>query len=112
MFSSNPKKPQTAAFRVLVYMHRMDGYTVQKIMRNYLHPHQEYLRNQYEALKENEINLSKQELKTFENLQKQMIELKEYNEVLKELAAQQITFDLDDGVTINYAKFTGAVAVV
>ena len=112
LFSSNPKKTQNAAFQVLVYMHRMDGYTVQKIMRNYLHPHQEYLRDQYEALKENEVNLSKQELKTFENLQKQMIELKEYNEVLKELAAQQITFDLDDGVTVNYAKFTGAVAVI
>lgn len=39
-------------------------------------------------------------LKTFENLQKQMIELKEYNEMLKELGAQQITFDLDDGVTV------------
>lgn len=112
LFSSNPKKPQNAAFRVLVYMHRMDGYTVQKIMRNYLHPHQEYLRNQYEALKENEANLSKPELKIFENLQKQMIELKDYNEVLKELAAQQIAFDLDDGVTVNYAKFTGAVAVI
>lgn len=112
LFSSNPKKPQTAAFRVLVYMHRMDAYTVQKIMRNYLHPHQEYLRNQYEVMKENEANLSKQELKTFENLQKQMVELKEYNEVLKELASQQITFDLDDGVTVNYAKFEGAVAVI
>ena len=112
LFSSNPKKPQTAAFRVLVYMHRMDGYTVQKIMRNYLHPHQEYLRNQYEVLKENEANLSKLELKTFENLQKQMTELKAYNEVLKEMAAQQITFDLDDGVTVNYAKFEGAVAVI
>ncbi|WP_213195479.1 BREX-1 system adenine-specific DNA-methyltransferase PglX [Cloacibacterium caeni] len=112
LFSSNPKKPQNAAFRVLVYMHRMDGYTVQKIMRNYLHPHQEYLRNQYEALKENEANLSKPELKIFENLQKQMIELKEYNEVLKQLADLQITFDLDDGVTVNYAKFTGAVAVI
>lgn len=112
LFCSNPKKPQTAAFRVLVYMHRMDAYTVQKIMRNYLHPHQEYLRNQYEVMKENEANLSKQELKTFENLQKQMVELKEYNEVLKELASQQITFDLDDGVTVNYAKFEGAVAVI
>lgn len=112
LFSSNPKKPQTAAFRVLVYMHRMDGYTVQKIMRNYLHPHQEYLRNQYEVFKENEANLSKPELKTFENLQKQMIELKEYNEVLKQLADLQITFDLDDGVTVNYAKFAGAVAVI
>ena len=112
LFSSNPKKPQTAAFRVLVYMHRMDSYTVQKIMRNYLHPHQEFVRNQYEVMKENEANLSKPELKTFENLQKQMIELKEYNEVLKELAAQQITFNLDDGVTMNYAKFDGAVAVI
>ena len=112
LFSSNPKKPQTAAFRVLVYMHRMDGYTVQKIMRNYLHPHQEYLRNQYELFKENEANLSKPELKTFENLQKQMIELKEYNEVLKQLADLQITFDLDDGVTVNYAKFAEAVAVI
>ncbi|SDQ82305.1 N-6 DNA Methylase [Chryseobacterium soldanellicola] len=112
LFSSNPKKPQTAAFRVLVYMHRMDGYTVQKIMRNYLHPHQEYLRNQYEVFKENEANLSKPELKTFESLQKQMIELKEYNEVLKQLADLQITFDLDDGVTVNYAKFAGAVAVI
>lgn len=112
LFSSNPKKPQTAAFRVLVYMHRMDGYTVQKIMRNYLHPHQEFVRNQYEMMKENEANLSKQELKTFENLQKQMIELKEYNEVLKELAAKQITFDLDDGVTVNYERFEGAVAVI
>lgn len=112
LFSSNPKKPQTAAFRVLVYMHRMDGYTVQKIMRSYLHPHQEYLRNQYEALKENEANLSKPELKIFENLQKQMIELKEYNEVLKQLADLQITFDLDDGVTVNYAKFAGAVSVI
>lgn len=112
LFSSNPKKPQTAAFRVLVYMHRMDSYTVQKIMRNYLHPHQEYLRNKYEVFKENEANLSKPELKTFENLQKQMIELKEYNEVLKQLADLQITFNLDDGVTVNYAKFAGAVAVI
>jgi len=112
LFTSNPKKPQTAAFRVLVYMHRMDGYTIQKIMRNYLHPHQEYLRNQYEVFKENEANLSKPELKTFENLQKQIIELKEYNEVLKQLSDLQITFDLDDGVTVNYAKFACAVAVI
>lgn len=112
LFTSNPKKPQTAAFRVLIYMHRMDGYTVQKIMRNYLHPHQEYIRNQYESMQQNEADLSKPELKTFENLQKQMIELKDYNEVLKRLADLQITFDLDDGVTVNYAKFDGAVAVI
>lgn len=112
LFCSNPKKPQNAAFRVLVYMHRMDAFTVQKIMRNYLHPHQEHLRSQYETMQENEVNLSKQELKSFENIQKQISELKEYNEVLKALADQQITFDLDDGVTVNYAKFKDAVAEI
>ena len=112
LFSSNPKKPHTAAFRVLVYMHRMDGYTVQKIMQNYLHPHQDYLKDKQQAMEKNEANLSKQELKIFENLEKQISELKAYNEVLKKLAAQQITFDLDDGVTVNYAKFDGALAVI
>lgn len=112
LFSSNPKKPQTAAFRVLVYMHRMDGYTVQKVMQNYLHPHQDYLKDKQQTMEKDEANLSKQELKIFENLQKQISELKEYNEVLKKLAAQQITFDLDDGVTVNYAKFDGALAVI
>ena len=34
------------------------------------------------------------------------------NEVLKELANQQISFDLDDGVSVNYAKFEGAVATI
>ena len=33
-------------------------------------------------------------------------------EVLKELANQQISFDLDDGVSVNYAKFEGAVATI
>ena len=40
------------------------------------------------------------------------LECRDYNEVLKELANQQIEFDLDDGVDANYAKFEGAVAVI
>lgn len=39
LFSSNVKKTQNAAFNLLVYMHRMDKYTVQQIQRNYLYPH-------------------------------------------------------------------------
>lgn len=112
MFCSNPKSPQKSAFRVLVYMHRMDAYTVQKIMRNYLHPHQQFLNSEYEKMKANEANLGKQEIKQMEVLAKQISELKEYNEVLKSLADQQITFDLDDSVTVNYAKFKGAVAEI
>ncbi|HCC95654.1 MAG TPA: BREX-1 system adenine-specific DNA-methyltransferase PglX [Flavobacteriaceae bacterium] len=112
LFCSNPKSPQKSAFRVLVYMHRMDAYTVQKILRNYLHPHIEYVKGQYEEMQQNELNLSKQELKVFDNMAKQISELKVYEQVLKELANQQITFNLDDGVTVNYAKFEGAVAVI
>jgi len=112
LFTSNPKKPQNAAFKVLVYMHRMDKYTVQKIQRNYLHPHQEHIKRELEKLRENEESLNKEELKQLEKLQSWELECRDYNEVLKELANQQIEFDLDDGVTVNYEKFEGAVAVI
>jgi len=112
LFCSNPKSPQKSAFRVLVYMHRMDTYTVQKILRTYLHPHIEYVKGKYEEMHTNEANLTKQELKVYENLAKQISELKEYEQKLKEVANLQITFDLDDGVTVNYANFEGVVAVI
>lgn len=110
LFSSNPKKPQTSAFKVLVYMHRMDKYTVQNIQRKYLHPHQEWIRSERDKLIENESNLSKNELKRLEKLRNWELECQDYNEVLKTLILQEITFDLDDGVTVNYEKFDGAVA--
>lgn len=112
LFSSNVKKPNNAAFKVLVYMHRMDKYTVQKIQRSYLHPHQEFIKREIEKLSDNEENLSKQEIKRLEQLRNWELECRDYNEVLKELANQQIEFDLDDGVDANYAKFEGAVAKI
>ncbi|WP_430812840.1 MULTISPECIES: BREX-1 system adenine-specific DNA-methyltransferase PglX [unclassified Carboxylicivirga] len=112
LFSSDTKKPQNAAFKVLVYMHRMDKYTVQKIQRNYLHPHQEDIKRKIKKLEENELTLSRDEFKKLEKLRNWDIECRDYNEVLKELANQQIEFDLDDGVSVNYAKFEGAVAKI
>ena len=112
LFSSNVKKPQNAAFKVLVYMHRMDKYTVQKIQRNYLHPHQEDIKRKIKKLEENELALSRDEFKKLEKLRNWDIECRDYNEALKELANQQIEFDLDDGVSVNYAKFEGAVAKI
>ena len=112
LFSSNVKKPNNAAFKVLVYMHRMDKYTVQKIQRSYLHPHQEFIKREIEKLSDNEENLSKQEIKRLEQLRNWELECRDYNEVLKELANQQIEFDLDDGVDANYIKFEGAVAKI
>ena len=112
LFSSNPKKPQAAAFKALVYMHRMDKYTVSKIQRNYLYPHQEWIKLEIEKLLRDEANLSKTELKRLEKLRTWEIECRDYNEILKTLALQEIDFDLDDGVTVNYEKFETAVAKI
>lgn len=112
LFCSNPKKPEKSAFKVLVYMHRMDKYSVQKIQRNYLHPHQENLNHEIGKLRENFTNLDKTEQRQLEILENQATECRAYNETLKQLATSQITFDLDDGVDINYAKFEGAVGKI
>lgn len=112
LFSSNVKKPQNAAFKVLVYMHRMDKYTVQQIQRNYLYPHQEYIKNEIDKLVQEEDNLNREQQKRLELLRDWELECRDYNEVLKTLANQQIEIDLDDGVTVNYAKFEGAVAKI
>ena len=112
MFCSNPRFPHRSAFRVLVYMHRMDQFTVQNILRKYLHPHMSHIKSQYEELIARELELSRDEMKTREVLQKQISELNEYEEKLKHYANQQISFDLDDGVSVNYAKFEGVVAKI
>ena len=64
LFSSNVKKPQQAAFKVLVYMHRMDKYTVQQIQRNYLYPHQEYIKAEKNKLIQDEEQLKQRATKT------------------------------------------------
>ena len=112
LFSSNVKKPQNAAFKVLVYMHRMDKYTVQQIQRNYLYPHQEYIKNEISKLEQDEDSLNKEQQKRLELLRDWELECRDYNEILKALANQQIEIDLDDGVDVNYAKFEGAVAKI
>lgn len=112
LFSSNIKKPQNAAFKVLVYMHRMDKYTVQQIQRNYLYPHQEHIKNELAKLEQDEDSLNKEQQKQLEQWRHWQLECRDYNEVLKTLANQQIEIDLDDGVTVNYTKFEGAVAVI
>lgn len=110
LFCSDTKKPQKAAFRVLVYMHRMDRYTIQTIRNKYLHPHQEYLQHQHDTLQRNESSLSNIEIKKKETLSRQIIECRQYDDTLKHLANQQITFDLDDGVDHNIALFDGIIA--
>ncbi|WKB36650.1 hypothetical protein QS257_06500 [Terrilactibacillus sp. S3-3] len=42
-----------------------------------------------------------------EKLQKQLLECRQYDQVIAHVANQQIVLDLDDGVKVNYAKFQG-----
>jgi len=95
------------SFKVLVYMHRMDKFTVQKIRLNYLHRYMEYLGNEVQQAEA--IGTA---TRTVDKLNKALQDCREYDKILKPLADQQIVFDLDDGVTVNYAKFKPAVAVL
>ena len=93
------------AFKCLAYMHRMDAYTAERVRTNYLLPYIEYLQNQINELENRAVLLSTAENRRLQNLQKDLEECREYHERLQVVAEQAISFDLDDGVVVNYAKF-------
>ena len=100
------------AFQVLVYMHRMNAFTVEKIRANYLLAHLKNLRSEENLLMANESNLNTQEAKRLDQLRKDITECETYDMELKNVADQQIVFDLDDGVTENYKLFETVVAKI
>lgn len=93
------------AFQCLVYMHRMNPYTAERIRTKYLLPHIEWLMQQQSEMEANAANLTTAERKKLDNIRKQIEECREYHDRLHVIADQQIAFDLDDGVEVNYAKF-------
>ena len=97
------------AFRCLVYMHRMDAYTAEKVRSKYLLPYMEHMRQKIDNLRNNN-DLTSVQRRELSNLQKAYEECQEYHERLHTVASQQIAFDLDDGVVINYAKFGDVLA--
>lgn len=98
------------AFQVIAYMHRMNKYTVENIRNKYLLPHIEYLRQELAGLDARITALTSQERKQYQKLQKDLEECMEYHDRLHSVADQQIDFDLDDGVVVNYAKFGDVLA--
>jgi hypothetical protein len=93
------------AFQCLTYMHRMDAYTAERIRTKYLLPHIEWLIQKQNEMETNAANLNSQERKQLDNIVKQIEECREYHDRLHVVADEQIGFDLDDGVVVNYAKF-------
>jgi type II restriction/modification system DNA methylase subunit YeeA len=103
---------KTGAFQVLVYMHRMNAFTVEKIRENYMLEHLKNLRSEESMLQVNASNLNTQEAKRLDQVRKDLVECEAYDMELKNVADQQITFDLDDGVTANYALFESVLAKI
>ena len=97
------------AFRCLTYMHRMDAYTAEKVRSKYLLPYMDSLRQKIEHLRGNN-DLTGAQRRELTNMQKAYDECQEYHERLHTVAGEQIAFDLDDGVVVNYAKFGDVLA--
>lgn len=100
------------AFQCLAYMHRMDAYTVERVRSKYLLPHMDWLIHRINELRANDAMLTTAQRKTAELLEKELAECREYHERLHYVADQQISFDLDDGVVVNYAKFGDILAKI
>ncbi len=99
-------------FRCLIYLHRYDKFTVARVRTDYLH----VLQRKYDAeikrldmlsgMTENAREKAEYR-KQIEKIEKQLAECRAYDPALAHIAHQTIELDLDDGVTVNYAKFMG-----
>ena len=98
------------AFQVIVYMHRMNPYTAEKVRTKYLLPYMEYLQGRISKEKEHEADLSSQERKELKRMEGALEECREYHDRLHDVAERRISFDLDDGVVVNHALFGDILA--
>ena len=100
------------AFQVLVYMHRMNRFTVEKIRTKYLLPHIQNLQSEISLMEDKSPSISSDDARKLDKLRSDLFESQEYDLELKDRAEQQIEIDLDDGVTENYKLFEGVVAKI
>ncbi len=100
------------AFQALVYMHRMNPYTAEKVRTKYLLPYIEHLKGKIEIDEARGSDLTTIERKNLAKMQTALAECLEYHDRLHEVAIQNINFDLDDGVVVNYAKFGDILAKI
>ena len=95
--------------KALMYLHRYDQDTVARLRTDYVFELQDRLRVQLDdALKSAESTEGRARAlaaKRAQKLEKQLVEVNQYEEVVHHLADMRISLDLDDGVKVNYAKF-------
>ena len=107
LFDSGKKN----GFKALIYMHRYNDQTVSKIRLDYLHKMQQTYATELKDVEyklSNDLTLSeKKELtKKQADLNAKILETNEYDEKVAHIADQRISIDLDDGVAVNYGKFS------
>lgn len=100
------------AFQCIVYMHRMDAYTAERVRSKYLLPYIDYLQGRLDSLESRSAELSTAESRHRDQLRKALDECREYHDRLQVVAERAISFDLDDGVVVNYAKFGDVLAKI
>lgn len=99
------------AFQVVVYMHRMNPYTCEKIRQKYLLPYINHLTQQITSIEQSGA-VTRAEMQRLKKLKEAREECIDYESKLHTVADQQISFDLDDGVVENYKLFEGVVAKI
>lgn len=98
-------------FKCLIYLHRYNEQIVSKIRTKYLH---NTLSVYQRTVEEIDYKLNNEELSTTNkrelqnkkvDINNKITECNEYEEMVGNVANKMIKLDLDDGVSVNYAKF-------
>ncbi|WP_216828511.1 BREX-1 system adenine-specific DNA-methyltransferase PglX [Alkalihalobacterium elongatum] len=99
-------------FKALVYIHRYDEELVARIRTDYLH----LLERKYESelfrldssiLSDVSTRERAEAKKKYTVIDTQLIECRQYDQLLAAVANKRVTLDLDDGIKTNYSKFQG-----
>ncbi|MBW7869164.1 MAG: BREX-1 system adenine-specific DNA-methyltransferase PglX [Brumimicrobium sp.] len=112
MFSS-----PSGDFNALIYMHRYDQDTLNRILTDYLRTYIDKLENSIKNLEHLAVEGTDREQtkakKDIDKTNKVINELKKYSaEVFQPIALERINIDLDDGVLVNYNRFGKAIKEV
>lgn len=94
------------AFQAAIYLHRYHAGTLARARSEYVLPLMGKLDNRIGLLSREDATLTNKERKELDLLRKQLEELRAFDEKLHHLADQRIELDLDEGVKVNYSKFS------
>ena len=112
LFSSKMgDKRKKGHFKALVYMHRIEPDTLSKLHADYVVPYIDKIEQQQQETEDQTLrdDLSQAQRnkarKAADELSEQLREVKDFEQILVQMASQRISIDLDDGVRKNYPKF-------